>query len=421
MSLQLIEAARLLRFDPATGWPESLPLVHAFALQTWYEGIETKAWRSKAADLRKLFSLDHGKGAVKVTTWTETKTVEVRPTLFDRAFGETASWATYTGHRNETEGQRRDRLWHSAHPTVTQQRVVTHTHITAQAFATWLAAIEIEPNRHVATWLKAMGVNADRRPIEPPAEWKAQSPHGLQRIDITDAGRLVRLADLVQWLMDARELPCKAAVEEVCARLEQRPIAAASWLYLLTESDYARPLPADHSFFYVPGFDPCTPDATGQTNDRGLVGAIKYMRQFWGESRVPGAGNWIGQHVLDPLAIRVEVAHLLFGYGGHREEAEQSLSTIATTASAREKPAQRNKRWLAIWDEERRTGSKVGHQARAVRRIVQAESVTEATAKRGLQMAEKARAEEYREGKVGSIKRKSTKPASPFDVVTKRK
>lgn len=400
MSLQLIEAARLLRFDPATGWPEPLPLVQAFALQTWHEGIAPKAWGSKSDDLRSLFALDLGKGAVKVTTTSRTEKVE-------RSKNVEVTFASM--HWDGVPGKSKTVHW------VEDVEVKTH-YITAEAYAAWLRANEIEPNRHVAAWFKAMSVDTDRRPIDPPAWWKARSPHGLQRLDGTDAGRLVRLADLVQWFMDTRELPCKAAVDEVCSVFERRPSTAAEWVYLLAEADYARPLPADHSFFYLP----ILPHPPGEASDMGLHGAIKYMRQFWGESSAPGADDWIGQHVLDPLAIRIAVAHLLFGYGDRREAAEQQRST-ATVVSEREKPAQRNRRWLVIWDEERLTGSKVGHQARAVRRIVQAESVTEATAKRGLQMAEKARAEEYRQGKVASIQRKSTKPASPFDVVTKRK
>jgi hypothetical protein len=52
--------------------------------------------------------------------------------------------------------------------------------------------------------------------IQPPHGWTAQSLHGLQRFDDSDAGRLVRLADLVLWLMSTSEMTCKNAVERIC-------------------------------------------------------------------------------------------------------------------------------------------------------------------------------------------------------------
>lgn len=311
MSLQLIEAAKVLRFDPATGWPEQFTVNQVTALQTWHEGIAPKAWGSKADNLRRLFALDLGKGNVKVTTTSHTAKVS-------RSKNVEVTFASL--YWDGVPGKRRMVHW------VEDVEVKTH-HITAEAFAAWLAANELEPSRHVTAWFKAMSVNTDRRPIEPPAGWKAQSPHGLQRIDNTDAGRLVRLADLVQWLMDTEELPCKAAVEVVCSVLEQRSSAAAGWLYLLTEADYARPLPADHSFCWVPDplsfWDTAPPVADA---DKGLAGAIKYMRQYWGGSPAPGAGTWMGRHVLDPLAVRLNVAHLLWGYGRRVELAEQTLA-----------------------------------------------------------------------------------------------
>lgn len=148
--------------------------------------------------------------------------------------------------------------------------------------------------------------------IQPPHGWTAQSLHGLQRFDDSDAGRLVRLADLVQWLVDTKEMPCKAAVESVCSVLEECSGVAAGWLYLLTEADYAQPLLAEHPFF-VGTFGEM------EESDKGLPGAIKYMRQSWGNSREPLASTHRPavrrSKSLDPLAIRLEVAYLWFDYG----------------------------------------------------------------------------------------------------------
>lgn len=159
-----------------------------------------------------------------------------------------------------------------------------------------------------------MGMDGDTRPIVQPESWTAQSLHGLQRCDGTADGRLVRLADVVAWLMQARELPCLNAVELVCTALAQS-LSTANALYLLSENGYADVLKATHSFFYLPIMVVGEDYPEGTAEDKGLAGALKYMRSFWGESSAPGAENWCGQHVLDPLAVRLSLAYRLWGYG----------------------------------------------------------------------------------------------------------
>lgn len=187
--------------------------------------------------------------------------------------------------------------------------------------------------RKVDAWLDAN----DLRPIlatpsiTPPVDWKVQSPYGVVRADDTDAGRLVRLADLVQWLMTTKEIPCRAAVELVCSILSEHASEAGRVLYLLAESDYAKPLPFDHSFFYLPLITLDEPHPGGGATDKGVMGAVKYMREYWGHSSAPGAGDWMGQHVLEPLAIRMEVAHWVWGYGSLQGEAHQTQVAAKAT------------------------------------------------------------------------------------------
>jgi hypothetical protein len=109
-----------------------------------------------------------------------------------------------------------------------------------------------------------------------------------------------------------------------------------------------------------------------------------------------------------------------------REEHEASKRSAAPEAPANPPPpqhiprayptaettAERNERWLLVFDNEARMNPK-GAQARAIRRIVKDEPVTEATAKRGVQDAEKARAARYRGSDSGGKKQ----PAHPFDMV----
>lgn len=323
--------------EQSAGWAESFTVWQIAMLQRPWKSGDKEGRRACNAlsvamgDACKTANLTHRTLMVDIPAVQHALTQAIRNRSWETSWsGQERSW-----FGQESEGQRRERLWRAANPpptTKTEQR--EEIRVTAEAFAAWLAANEIEPSRHVAAWFKAMGVNTDRRPIEPPAGWKAQSPHGLQRIDNTDAGRLVRMADLVQWLMDTRELPCKAAVEALCSVLEQRSSAAAGWLYLLTEADYARLLQADYSFSWEPdplSFGDSAPPVAD--TDKGLAGAIKYMRQYWGESPAPAAGKWMGQHVLDPLAVRLNVAHLQWGYGRRVEVAEQ------TQAAAPAEPA----------------------------------------------------------------------------------
>jgi len=311
----------LVRFNPVTGWPEKFKVRDAIQLQTWHEKAATHAWGSKEDALHRLLCLDQSKGTVEVTTTTSTKQVKRSRVIEDRGDIVPKSWTT---HRFEDKEVKTD-------------------YITAEAFAAWLAAHEMAPSSLVAAWFKAMAVNADRRRIEPPQGWKAQNPHGLQRLDSTDAGRLVRLADLVQWLMDTKELPCKTATEAVCSVFERSPDAAAGWLFLLTEADFARPLPAGHSFFYLPIIAIDEPYPTGEATDKGLAGAIKYMREYWGQSASPNDDKWAGQHVLDPLAVRVDVAHLLWGYGRRVDETEKTqAATPAPLSDKTVQPVQRS-------------------------------------------------------------------------------
>lgn len=149
--------------------------------------------------------------------------------------------------------------------------------------------------------------------IVPPEGWSLHSPLGMLCFDSTESGRLVRIADLVLWLMKTAPLPCAVAVERVCNALESPD--AANWLYLLDEAGYAKQLGAEHSFAYSPILSWWESEPPSSQNDVGLPGAIKNMREFWGTSSAPGATNWMGQHVLDPLAIRLDKAAELWGYG----------------------------------------------------------------------------------------------------------
>lgn len=148
--------------------------------------------------------------------------------------------------------------------------------------------------------------------VVPVEGWEVRSKHGLLRFDGTDAGRLVRLADLVLWLMETKELPCLAAVGLVCDALQSNT-AAAPWLYMLKETDYATPLTQQHSFLYRPilvqPWQSFCEEAPNDPADCGLAGAVKHMRA---DFVAPGGDLW---GMLAPLSIRMDKAHELFGWG----------------------------------------------------------------------------------------------------------
>ncbi|MCE1193255.1 MAG: hypothetical protein LWW96_14000 [Acidovorax sp.] len=75
--------------------------------------------------------------------------------------------------------------------------------------------------------------------IEPPegSNWQPHSPHGLQRFKDGPGGNVVRLADVVRWLMSARHLPLLDAVDRVCSQLEGD---SPPLVYLLDANRWAR-------------------------------------------------------------------------------------------------------------------------------------------------------------------------------------
>ncbi|AYM96070.1 hypothetical protein EAG14_08215 [Acidovorax sp. 1608163] len=151
----------------------------------------------------------------------------------------------------------------------------------------------------------------DPAQIEPVGGWDSKGKHGYMAFSIGKAGRLVGLADLVQWLIDTQEVPCSIAVEDVCQKL--RAPDAASWLYIVKPGELARQLTNDDDFSYRPVVIGYTQESAPK--NCGLAGALLHMREYWAGSSSPIECDYIGSHTLDPLAIRMDVAHGLWGWG----------------------------------------------------------------------------------------------------------
>ncbi len=94
-----------------------------------------------------------------------------------------------------------------------------------------LAGLAIPVDQAHAIW--GYGVVRPSRSLRPtdkatePVQWVERSTVGLHRANDTTEGRLVRLADLVRWLMAAYQLPRVEALEHVLDRFNFRPLRLA--------------------------------------------------------------------------------------------------------------------------------------------------------------------------------------------------
>lgn len=81
-----------------------------------------------------------------------------------------------------------------------------------------------------------------------PGTWRQKSAGLFMRTDATEAGKMVRLADVVRWLMHAGDLPIVPAVKALCEKLTS--LDPAPQLYGAREADWALPLRPDNAFGY---------------------------------------------------------------------------------------------------------------------------------------------------------------------------
>lgn len=147
------------------------------------------------------------------------------------------------------------------------------------------------------------------RALAYPQGWSPDKSYGQLQCDATKAGRLARLADVAHFVMEHYDLPPSEATAWLCDSIE----AASPELYLLSESGRARLITPEDRFdspMVILGVNLSPPDVA----NCGLPGAVKHMRQYW-DSETPGKSGWHGEGVLDPLAIRLDDAFSLWGYG----------------------------------------------------------------------------------------------------------
>jgi hypothetical protein len=195
--------------------------------------------------------------------------------------------------------------------------------------------------------------------IEPPEGWKLHSEHGFMRCGPEPGDKLVRIADIVLWLMETKELPCGRAVDAVCTALLGSDGRGAQ-LFIVDKSDDAKLVTPLTSFFYIPIVSFWDTQPSGGSDDLGLPGAVKAMRTMWGGEAAPGKSNFSGVHVIDPLAVRFELAHALWDWGNIKKVVPlQAVSSL--TAQAIKGGNGKNKR--GEWSQEARAIMKAASDA----------------------------------------------------------
>lgn len=80
-----------------------------------------------------------------------------------------------------------------------------------------------------------------------PAQWQSTSAGLSMRADATDAGRLVRLADVALWLIESEGLPRIPAVQRLADELAAARPAPA--LFMAQSGQYAKPIEGDAARF----------------------------------------------------------------------------------------------------------------------------------------------------------------------------
>jgi hypothetical protein len=154
--------------------------------------------------------------------------------------------------------------------------------------------------------------------IEPPSTWKLHSDIGYMRCGAGPDDKLVSVADVVQWLMETKELPCGRAVDMVCGALS-KGAANGAQLFLVDKGDDAKPVTQQTSFYFSPIVSFWDEQLSGSADYFGLPGAVKWMRACWGKVATPLDNSVLGSELLEPLAVRFELAHDLWGWGASGE------------------------------------------------------------------------------------------------------
>ncbi|GAB4088516.1 hypothetical protein [Hydrogenophaga soli] len=239
--------------------------------------------------------------------------------------------------------------------------------IKAQAIANWLQQQGEEPSAHVAHWFKLRGVSAGVQvlaqapspevaipapAIEPEEGWVSTWNGRALRFKAGPAGRLVRLAEVVKWLMrPPHELPLAEAVRQVISKVEQAGSGFVA--YGLDQVDFARPMPSGwdagaryfHDAEYLEKFTPAVASVHGLQSwlmdprelSRG-VNAPGFPTEYDSGTETPFEFYEREPHGAGLVAVDFATAHSLWGWGRPAgqaaEKGEPEASAVATASNA---------------------------------------------------------------------------------------
>ncbi|MDO5289877.1 MAG: hypothetical protein Q4F13_09640 [Pseudomonadota bacterium] len=160
-------------------------------------------------------------------------------------------------------------------------------------------------------------------------QWRLTSCGLHMRADETEGGKLARLADVVLWLIEEKQLPRKEAVESLCKALEAASPPPA--LYYAQSGSYAQPADAVKpealarrrvARYYIAGNPRPAPvpvfrDAPDVS---GVPAVVWVLRRRWA---LESLGKWSNADFFSSahpwghgLAVRVADAARLWGWGG---------------------------------------------------------------------------------------------------------
>jgi hypothetical protein len=170
--------------------------------------------------------------------------------------------------------------------------------------------------------------------IEPLEGWKLQSDQGYMRCGREPTDRLVLLSDVVLWLMETQELPCRLVVEEISNALFEN---ADVQVFSILENDNAKLLIIERPDPYEDDFCVCLydyfnsypqPKYTLNENEVLIHCLSNAMRRNWAEFSSPLSAEYNDKFLVDNLAVRFDVAHSLWGWGHVAEEVKPLLSLV---------------------------------------------------------------------------------------------
>lgn len=84
--------------------------------------------------------------------------------------------------------------------------------------------------------------------VLPPADWALDGKYGHMAFEAGDAGRLVRLAEVLRWLQSSRGLPRTDALKLLCDGLSVEVMGSLYWLVL---TNWAVPVSPTHTFGFM--------------------------------------------------------------------------------------------------------------------------------------------------------------------------